>query len=69
MWESIEAGLDGQPADAVLGQPDFASRRPGIGRERLFMPGSLAVAGGRLYVGEFKFSTRIVRYTPRPTPR
>jgi hypothetical protein len=28
------------------------------------MPGSLAWGGGYLWVGEFKFSTRILRFSP-----
>lgn len=29
------------------------------------MPGSLAWGGGYLWVGEFKFSTRILRFSPQ----
>ena len=58
-------GVAGRPADALLGASDTQDRTPGIARNKLFMPGSLAWGGGYLWVGEFKFSTRILRYSPR----
>jgi hypothetical protein len=65
VWNRVEDALDGRPADALLGASDAQDRKPGIGRNQLFMPGSLAWGGGYLWVGEFKFSTRILRFSPR----
>ena len=35
----------------------------------LFGPGSVAWGGGYLWVSEFKFSTRLLRFTPQPERR
>lgn len=64
VWHDCSAAAAGRPPDASLGAADAADRRPGIGRAEVFMPGSLAWDGSRLWVGEFKFSTRILRYSP-----
>ncbi|MBM3889051.1 MAG: hypothetical protein FJ388_07980 [Verrucomicrobia bacterium] len=64
VWHRIEDALTGRPADALLGAADNQDRRPEIGRNKLFWPGSVAFGGGYLWVGEFKFSTRILRFSP-----
>jgi len=64
VWNDVNAALQGEPADAYLGASDEMDQAPGIGRASLFMPGSLAYDGANLWVGEFKFSTRILRFTP-----
>lgn len=64
-WERIEDALAGRPADALLGASGEQDRKPQIGRDKLFWPGSVAFGGGYLWVGEFKFSTRILRFSPR----
>ncbi|MEQ1854239.1 MAG: hypothetical protein ABMA01_21925, partial [Chthoniobacteraceae bacterium] len=67
VWNRVEDALGGRLADAFLGAADAQDRKPGIGRNKLFMPGSLAWGGGYLWVGEFKFSTRILRFSPKET--
>jgi hypothetical protein len=47
---------------------DARDRKPCIGRNKMFMPGSLAWGNGYLFVGEFKFSTRILRFSPQAKP-
>lgn len=64
VWERLADGLARRPPDAYLGAGSPEDRDPAIGRESLFMPGSLAWDGRSLWVGEFKFSTRILRYSP-----
>jgi hypothetical protein len=64
-WHRIEDALAGRSADALLGARDDTDRDPGIGRNSLFMPGTLAYDGRHLWVGEFKFSSRILRFTSR----
>ncbi len=64
VWSRVEDALAAHPADALLGASDAQDRAPGLGRNKLFMPGSLAWGGGYLWVGEFKFSTRILRFSP-----
>jgi len=64
VWNRIQDAIDGKPADALLGAADPGDTRPGLGRNKLFMPGSLAWDGRNLWVGEFKFSGRILRFSP-----
>jgi hypothetical protein len=65
VWHRLEDALAGRPADALLGARDEHDRRAEIGRHQLFGPGSLAWDGSRLWVSEFKFSTRLLRFTPQ----
>ena len=77
VWRSVEDA--GDPSKVVvLGQQSPSGQAPAIAANRLHMPGSLAGFGGSLWVGEFKFSSRILRYSiPQatgvagfePTPR
>lgn len=67
VWNSVNAALDGQPADALLGTEDDQTRKARIGRDRLFMPATLAYDGAALWVGEFKFSSRLLRFSPTAT--
>lgn len=52
-----------RPPDAVLGATDLRPRGPAIGQDTLFWPGAVAYDGSRLWVGEFKFSNRVLRFT------
>jgi len=67
VWDRVEDALAGRLPDALLGAADESDRQPAIGRNQLFMPGSVAWGGGYLWVGEFKFSTRILRFSPQAT--
>lgn len=58
-WRRTEDALDGRPPDAILG----GNPVPAIGRNRLFCPTSLAFDGRHLWVGEFKFSERLLRFS------
>lgn len=64
-WRSASDAYQGRQPDAVLGADDLRARTPAIGQRTLFWPGTIAFDGTRLWVGEFKFSNRIVRYTIR----
>jgi hypothetical protein len=64
VWNDIEAALRGAPADALLGSQDL---KPSTRREGLFWPGAAAFDGSYLWVGEFKFSGRIARFSPART--
>ncbi|MBF8261268.1 MAG: hypothetical protein HW376_797, partial [candidate division NC10 bacterium] len=46
------------------GAANDQDRKPEIGRNQMFMPGSVAFDGSHLWAGEFKFSTRILRFSP-----
>lgn len=65
VWNRIQDAIGGKPADAFLGARDAGDRSAGLAPNKLFMPGSLAYDGANLWVGEFKFSTRILRFNPR----
>lgn len=64
VWNNLRRAFDGAPSDAILGSETPGDREPGLSRTKLFMPGSVAYDGSALWVGEFKFSTRILRFTP-----
>lgn len=64
VWHRIEDAFGGSPADAWLGARDGNDHESGNGADKLYMPGSVAFDGTRVWVGEQKFSTRILRYSP-----
>ena len=68
VWNRVQDALDGRPADAFLGGSDGNDIRAGLGADKLFMPGALAFDGSNLWVAEFKFSTRILRFSAQPLP-
>ncbi len=61
-WESVEDAIKGNFPDVVLGKKDYTTVSPGIGVNSLFWPGGLAFHRNRLWVGEFKFSGRLVGF-------
>jgi len=63
IWTEVADALAGKPADVLLGARDFNDISPEIGRDKLFWPASLAFDGSYLWVGEFKFSERILRFS------
>ena len=71
IWNKIEDALAGKDADVILGakklraKPD-ERRRPEIGVDKLFWPAIPAFDGSYLWVGEFKFSERLLRFSPQP---
>jgi len=62
VWESIQDAINGEDPDTILGQEDFENKTQAIGVNRLFWPAGLAFHKNRLWVGEFKFSNRIVGF-------
>ncbi len=63
LWEDIRDAVAGIPCTAILGQEDCVHTDPAIGRDRLFWPAALAYDGRYLWVGEYKFSSRLVRFS------
>lgn len=63
-WSSVANAIAGSPADVVLGESNTTDRKPEIGRNKAFWPGSVWFDGRFLWVGEFKFSTRLMRFSP-----
>ncbi len=62
LWKDINEAPN-KSSMIVLGQTANASTNNGqIGQDKLFMPGSLLYSNNSLWVGEFKFSSRILKY-------
>ncbi|MFC2097488.1 T9SS type A sorting domain-containing protein [Bacteroidota bacterium] len=63
LWEDINDAPDTSKM-IVLGQSSNSQwNKPAIGQNRLFMPGSMLFENNHLWVGEHKFSTRILRFS------
>jgi hypothetical protein len=62
-WRDVEEAARGGLPDAVLGATDLRPRGPAIGQHTLLWPGAVSYDGTFLWVGEFKFSNRVVRYS------
>ena len=62
LWRDINDAGDASKV-VVLGQTSASSFSAAIGVNRLLMPASLAFFQNRLWVGEMKFSSRILRFT------
>jgi len=58
IWADIQDALNGKEADILLDEKDY---KPEIGKDSLFWPSNLAFDGSYLWVGEFKFSERLLR--------
>lgn len=67
IWDNIEDAIAGKSADISLGHPSVAplsgiDPKPAIGRNTLFNPAVTAFDGSYLWVGEMKFSGRLLRF-------
>lgn len=62
IWNDIEDAIDGRAADAILGSANNIDP-PQIGRDKLFLPKFLTYDGNYLWVGEVKFSNRLLRFS------
>lgn len=62
LWQDINQA--GNTASVVaLGQSSWQEHEPAIGQNRLFMPSAVCFHDNQLWVGEFKFSSRVLRFT------
>jgi hypothetical protein len=66
MWNNIEDAARRRPPDLVLGGTSAAPEPPRIGRSTMFWPGTVAFDGSYLWVGEYKFSNRVLRFNIEP---
>ena len=64
-WRSLTAALEGEPPDVLLGATDLDDIDADKTQDGLFWPLHLGFDGTRLYVAEYKFSGRVLRYTGR----
>jgi len=65
VWTNIEDAIAGKNADVILGAETLEDTSPEIGRNKLFWPAGIAFDGSFLWVGEFKFSERVLRFSVR----
>jgi len=70
IWKNIEDAIAGKGADVILGSPSASTADPNtlvpeIGRSKLFWPAVPAFDGSYLWIGEFKFSERLLRFSVR----
>ncbi len=75
-WKSIGDALAGKEPDAILGGTDYPRTAgaggnwspvaPALAPDKLFLPRGIAFDGSHLWVGEFKFSTRLLRFSMEP---
>ncbi len=63
VWKNIEDAIAGKGADVILGAESLTDTNPEIGRNKLFWPATMAFDGSYLWVGEFKFSERLLRFS------
>lgn len=71
LWQDINQA--GNTTSVVaLGQNNWQGHQAAIGQNRLFMPSAVHFHNDQLWVGEFKFSSRVLRFSPGacvpPTP-
>lgn len=66
VWNDTEDALSGRDADIILGEDNLSDTKQEIGRNKLYWPASLSFDGIYLWVGEFKFSERLLRFSPSP---
>ncbi len=67
IWNDVADAIAGKEPSVALGQTNLrdVSDRPQIGKDKLFWPTGLAFDGSYLWVGEFKFSERLLRFSVR----
>jgi hypothetical protein len=65
VWRNIEDAIKGKENYVILGEDSLADIQPEIGRNKLFWPSGLAFDGSFLWIGEFKFSGRLLRFSVR----
>lgn len=65
IWSKLPKNSNDKP-DIVLGQKDFYGRKPSNAKDILFSPVYLTFDGSYLWVGEFKWSDRLLRFSVQP---
>lgn len=70
IWNDIEKALNGQAPDLIYGyqnaEADVDAVKPAIGQDKLFWPSNPCFDGKYLWLGEFKFSERLLRFSSTP---
>ena len=61
-WRNVNDAIDGKDPDLLLGASNYSDISPETDTDSLFWPATLAFDGSRLWVGEYKFSGRLLGY-------
>ena len=61
-WQDLAAAVSGDDPNAILGAKDLEDTDPDKTKSGLFWPLRLDLDGERLWVGEYKFSGRVLSY-------
>jgi len=64
VWRNVSDAIAGRSADAILGASGASDTLPEISRNQMFWPAAASFDGNYLWVGERKFSGRLVRFSP-----
>ncbi|HOI31064.1 MAG TPA: T9SS type A sorting domain-containing protein [Melioribacteraceae bacterium] len=62
LWKNIEDAGDPDKV-IILGQESLNKIGPSIGKNRLFMPAAMCAYKNQLWIGEYKFSSRLLRFS------
>jgi hypothetical protein len=62
VWNSIEDAKNGASADAILGQSNSSDKNTKKSKDGLFWPAKMCCYGDDLWVGEYKFSGRLIKF-------
>lgn len=63
IWKKITDALAGAKPDLILGKDNLNDIIPELGQNKTFWPANIAFDGSFLWVGEFKFSERLLRFS------
>ena len=64
VWRDVADAIAGRSADAILGASGASDILPEISRNQMFWPAATSFDGDYLWVGERKFSGRLIRFSP-----
>lgn len=66
VWKSVEDAIAGRRADVLLGAASFDDMAPEQARDKVHYSWAVCFDGDYLWVGETKFSERLLRFSPSP---
>ena len=64
VWQDVADAIAGRSADVILGASGASDTQPEITRNQMFWPAVASFDGDYLWVGERKFSGRMIRFSP-----
>ena len=64
VWQNTADAIAGRSADVILGASGVSDTQPEITKNQMFWPAAASFDGDYLWVGERKFSGRLIRLSP-----